>query len=165
MQVSSNTNNLQSLNQHQIQNKSNTPPSIQPVPNDPKYTNGEVYEASQGNAIRQDGELALTPQGETKVNNAQEDQAAQSAAEVQANKDSQRENATNVLAHQSKKSQVEIYLAVATEGNDSPVEQNTAQILESLRDVQKQNNAVEAYATYQTNQNAPVNNLARGLAG
>jgi len=163
MEISSNTNNYQALQQFQLKPEN----SIQPVPKqDPTYSNKEVYEASQGNVHRNNsGELAVTPQGQTNINNAQEEQTTQNQAEVQANKDSQRETATNVLAQQSKKSQVEIYLAVATEGNDSPIENNTAQIIESLRDVQKQNNAVEAYATYQTNQNAPVNNLSRGLAG
>ncbi|MDQ7044823.1 MAG: hypothetical protein Q9M32_02795 [Sulfurimonas sp.] len=153
------SNNSQALNQLQA--------SIQPVrPQEPKYTDGEVYKASQGNIHRNgQGELAITPQGETNINNRQSDAAAQSAAETQANKDSQRESAVDVLARKSNQSQVEIYLAVATDGNYSPVENETASIIESLRDVQKQNNAVEAYATYQTNQNAPVNNLARGLAG
>lgn len=168
MDVSSNTNNYQSLNQQQLQSASKPQNSIQSIPSqDPTYSNKEVYEASQGNIHRNnDGKLAVTPQGETNINNAQEEQAAQSAAEVQANRDSQRESATNVLAKQSQKSQVEIYLAVATEGNqNNPVQNNTAQVIESLRDVQKQNNAVEAYATYRENQNAPANNMARGLVG
>ncbi len=163
MEISNSTSNYQSLQQFQAKS---TPPSIQPVKEEPTYSDKEVYEASQGNINRNsEGELALTPQGETNINNSQEEKETASEAEAQANKDSQRESATNVLAHQSKKSQVEIYLAVATQGNNSPIENNTAQIIESLRDVQKQNNAVEAYATYQTNQNAPSNNVARGLAG
>ena len=162
MEISSNLNNYQSLQQSQVKST----PSTQTPRTEPTYSDKEVYEASQGNINRNsEGKLAITPQGETNINNSQEDKATATTAEVQANKDAQRDNATDVLAHQSKKSQVEIYLAVATEGNDSPIENNTAQVIESLRDVQKQNNAVEAYATYQTNQNTPANNVARGLVG
>lgn len=148
-------------------NTYNNNPSIQPIPKqDPTYSNKEVYEASQGNVVRNNsGELAVTPQGQTNLNNAQEAKATQTAEQVQASKDSQRDNATNILSTQSKKSQVEIYLSVASEGNDNPIENNTASIIESLRDVQKQNNAVEAYAAYKENQNTPANNLARGLVG
>ena len=49
-------------------------------------------------------------------------------------------------------SQVEIYLAVATDGKVDIGDDQTPSIIESLRDVQKQNNAVEAYATYEENQ-------------
>lgn len=154
------SNNYQAMNQYQLQNKPDA--SIQPVPKqDPTYSNKEVYEASQGNLIRNDeGQITTTPQGETNINNAQSEAAAKTVAETQASQDAQRENAANVLAHKSNKSQVEIYLAVAKDGDDT-----TASIIESLRDVQKQNNAVEAYATYQENQNAPANNFARGLTG
>ncbi len=158
MEVSSNTNNIQLQNQVQQQNAK--------PQQDPTYSNKEVSEASQGNLHRNnDGEIAVTAQGKTNINNAKDDKTTELSAEVQANKDSQRETATNVLAAQSKKSQVEIYLAVATQGKDNPIENNTASIIESLRDVQKQNKAVEAFATYQQNQNAPVSNLSRGLAG
>ncbi len=151
MEVSNNTNNYQMLSAQQRH-------VIQPVPQeDPKYTNGEVYEASQGNAIRNnDGELTLTPQGQNNVDNKKAENTAEAQAASEAQKDAQRSTATDYLAHKSKQSQVEIYLAVATDnkvelGNDS-----TASVIESLRDVQKQNNAVEAYATYKENQN-PAN--------
>lgn len=157
MEISSNSNNYQS--------RSGTS-TIQPIPQEQKYTNEEVYKASQGNVSRNsESELAATPQGQLNVNNAQEQKATEDATATQANRDSQRESATNTLAQQSKKSQVEIYLAVATEGNNNPIENNTVDIIESLRDVQKQNNAVEAFATYKENQNTPANNLARGLVG
>jgi len=42
-------------------------------------------------------------------------------------------------------------MAVATNDESSHFNE-TASILETLRDVQKQNNTVEAYATYQENQ-------------
>ena len=142
MQVSSNTNNYQTLNAHQQA-------VTLPVPQEPKYSDKEIYEASQGNISRgKDGSLGLTPQGETNVTNAKDEASAAVSKEAQATKDSQRESATNYLAASSKKSQVEIYLAVASEGKiDSNNE--TADVISSLRDVQKQNNAVQAYATYQ----------------
>jgi len=146
MQVSS-TNNYQAL---QAQQK---PVTIQPVePQEPKYSNDEIYEASQGNAIRnKDGELSLTPQGQTNLNsaNAAKEEAASQAQQAQ--KDSQRGTAVDYLAASSKKSQAEIYLAVATDGKSSS-DNATADVISELRDVQKQNNAVQAYATYQTNQ-------------
>ena len=152
MQISNNTNNFQNMNMYQ---QPATPPSIQPVPNpaEPKVANADLYEASHGNLINnKDGEVVLTPQGENNVAGANAEKSAQSDAEAQATKDAQREYAAGYVAHKSMQSQVEIYLAVATDnkvelGNDS-----TATIIESLRDVQKQNNAVQAYATYQENQ-------------
>ncbi len=148
MEVSSNTNNYQMLSAQQRH-------IIQPVPQeDPTYTNGEVYEASQGNAIRNDdGDITLTPQGQTNVDNKQADNTAQAQAASQAEKDAQRATATDYLAHKSKQSQVEIYLAVATDNKVELGNDDTASIIESLRDVQKQNNAVQSYATYQENQN------------
>ncbi len=143
MQVSSNTNQYQSLQSQQ------QPITIPVEPTDPKYSNKEIYEASQGNVIRGDqGELKLTPQGETNLNSAKDEKASQVAAETQAQKDSARESATGFLAASSKKSQVEIYLAVATDGKASQ-DNATADVISELRDVQKQNNAVQAYATYQ----------------
>jgi len=142
MQVSSNTNQYQTL---QSQQK----PVTLPAPVEPQYSNKEIYEASQGNIIRgKDGQLSLTPQGERNINNAKEDAANKVAQEDQAQKDSARATATNFLAASSQKSQVEIYLAVATEGKVSQ-DNSTADVISSLRDVQKQNNAVAAYAQYQ----------------
>lgn len=130
MQVSSSTNQSQALQTQQ------------------KYTNEEVYKASNGNVARdKDDKLILTPQGQTNLNNAKNDATTQAQAETQANRDSARESATNFLAASSKKSQVEIYLAVATDGTSSS-NNKTADVISELRDVQKQNNAVQAYATY-----------------
>jgi len=146
MEVST-TNNYQMLSTQQR-------PGIQPVPQEPTYSNKEVYEASQGNAIRNDeGEITLTPQGQTNLQSAKAENTAEAEAASQAQKDAQRATATDYLAHQSKKSQVEIYLSVATDSKvDLGSDGDTASIIESLRDVQKQNNAVEAYATYKENQ-------------
>ena len=155
MQITSNTNNYQMLN---AQQKHVTNP-VEP-PKEPTFNNAEIYEASNGNLIRNEGGVVLTPQGQNNVANTQADNAAEKEEIAQDEKNAMRATATDYLAHKSKQSQVEIYLAVATDskvelGNDS-----TASIIESLRDVQKQNNAVEAYATYQENQNNPISNLA-----
>ena len=153
MQVSANTNQYQALQAQQ------QPITLPVEPKDPKYSNSEIYEASQGNLLRgKDGTLELTPQGQTNVNNAKEDLKAEVAAESQAQKDATRATATDFLAASSKKSQVEIYLAVASEGKiDS--DNATADVISSLRDVQKQNNAVQAYATYKEAQQNGIPSL------
>lgn len=158
MEISNQTNNFQALNTHQK-------PITTPVePQKPTYSNEEIYEASQGNLIRNDGEIVLTPQGQNNVSNTQDANAAQEQAQVQEQTDAQRGVAVDYLSAQSKQSQVEIYLAVATDGESSS-DNSTASVIESLRDVQKQNNTVQAFATYQENQNSPVDTFARGLAG
>ena len=142
MQVSSTTNQYQALQTQQH------PVTLPVQPQDPTYSNKEIYEASQGNLIRgKDGEIELTPQGQTNITNAKNDAAQTAASEVQSDKDATRGVAVDYLAASSQKSQVEIYLAVATEGKAS---QNnaTADVISELREVQKQNNAVQAYATY-----------------
>ncbi len=132
---------------------SNQPITLPVQPQEPVYNNKEIYSASQGNAIRgNDGEVKLTPQGETNLN-AKEDVEAQVTAQAQQEqKDAQRGVAVDYLAASSKQSQVEIYLAVATDGAHESNSNATADVLSTLRDVQKQNNAVNAYATYQDNQ-------------
>jgi len=148
MQVSSNANNYQALNAYQ-QPVTQQGAVIQPVPQEPKYSNGEIYEASNGNILRgKDGELGLTPQGETNLNNAKDEKVATAQAEAQAKTDATRGVAVDYLAASSKKSQVEIYLSVATDGSYES-DNKTADVISELRDVQKQNNAVQAYATYQ----------------
>jgi hypothetical protein len=130
MEISAQTNAYQSMNIYQKREY-----SIQPVPN-PEPT--EPIEE-------------LTPEEE--MDARYEEQAAQEMkdAEAQAKKDAQREYAVGYVAHQSKQTQVEIYLSVATDG-DVSLGNDTISILESLRDVQKQNNQVQAYATYQEHQ-------------
>jgi trehalose/maltose hydrolase-like predicted phosphorylase len=122
-------------------------------PNTPKYSSGEVYEASNGNAITdENGKLSITPQGKTNLNNIQEEKATQADELTQAQKDERRGEATQVLAHQSKKSQVEIYMSVATDSDVNLENNTTSSVIETLRETQKQNQAVQAYATYQQNQ-------------
>ena len=143
MEVSGQTNSYQMMNAHQK-------PITTPVePKEPTYGNEEIYEASQGNLIRNDDEIVLTPQGQNNISNAQEDKATEAEAQSEAKRDEQRGVAVDYLGAQSKQSQVEIYLAVAT---DSDGGDSTPSVIESLRDVQKQNQAVEAYAIYKENQ-------------
>ncbi len=145
MEISSQTNNYQ---------QQTTQPIIQPIvnPAQPESKNQNLYEASNGNLINnKDGEIVLTPQGQNNISNKQEDNALEAEAASQEQKDAQRGYATDYLAHKSKQSQMEIYLSVATD-SDVDLGNDTANIIESLRDVQKQNNAVEAYTTYQDNQ-------------
>jgi len=146
MEVSGQTSNYQMMN-------TNQKPITTPVePKEPAYGNKEIYEASQGNLIRNEDKIVLTPQGQNNISNAQEDKATEAEAQTQAKQDQKRENGADYIAHQSKQSQIEIYLSVATD-SDVSVGNDTPSIIETLRDVQKQNNAVEAYATYQENQN------------
>ena len=146
MQVSGNTNNYQTLNTQQQA-------VILPTPQEPKYSDKEIYEGSNGNLARTKDGIGLTPQGQTNVNNQREDSETEASQEVQDKKDAQRGVAVDYLAASSKKSQVEIYLAVATDGKSSS-SNKTADVISTLRDVQKQNNAVQAYATYQETQDS-----------
>ena len=155
MQVSANTNNYQQLNTFQQVNKIQPEQPVAPEKPTTEYSANDVYKASNGNAIAdKEGNLSLTPQGELNVANAQQAKADAAATETQAKKDDVRGNVVDYAAYQSKKSQVEIYLSVAT---DSKVEIGgsdaaTVSVLESLRQTQKENNIVQAYAQYQENQ-------------
>ncbi len=154
MQISSTTNSYQAL---QVQQQ---PVTTLPIKEpEPTYSDKELYDASQGNIIRNnDGEIGLTPQGETNLNNSQETKANEEAQAQQAQRDDRRGTATDYVAINSKKSQVEIYLAVATDGEVSS-NNETVNVINELRDVQKQNNTVQAYATYQENQAVGINPL------
>jgi len=156
MNVSASTNNYQSINAYQ-QPKNHIQPVTPEQPIAPErptteYSPNDIYKASNGNAIAdKDGNLYLTPQGELNIANAKQTKVDAQEAEEQAKKDANRGVAADYIGYQSKKSQVEIYLSVAA---NSKVDLNdgTATIIESLRETQKQNNAVEAYAQYQENQ-------------
>ena len=133
-----------------MQVSSQTQPIPMPIVVSPREErfNENIYEASNGNIINtEDGELALTPQGQTNLDNKKEDNALDAQVQTQEQKDQQRANATDYLAHKSMQSQVEIYLAVSTDSHSD----KTPSVIESLRDVQKQNSAVEAYAVYEEN--------------
>jgi len=154
MEISNQINNYQALSSYQQKKE---PEVTLPVePKDPKYTAGEIYEASNGNLISdKQGNISVTPQGQNNIDNAAQEKETQAAAAKQEQKDELRGVAVDYTAAQSKKSQVEIYLAVATDGEvEIGGNNDTASIIESLRDVQKQNNTIEAYATYKENQNS-----------
>ncbi len=145
MQVSSQANSFAAMNAYQQ--------PVQPTLPKPEYNSRDVYEASNGNMIAgKDGGLALTPQGELNARNKRDAKVEQTQEEEQAKKDEQRGLAVDYLESQSKKSRAEIYLSVSHDSKESSLG-STANIISSLRDVQKQNNAVQAYATYQENQN------------
>ena len=153
MEVSSHSNNYQAINAYQKSRDEAVTLTVEP--SDPKYTASEVYEASNGNLISdKEGNLVLTPQGQNNINNAVDAKKAEADAAEKEKDDALRGVAVDYTAAQSVKSQVEIYLAVATDNKVELSDDSTVSILESLRDVQKQNNAVEAYATYKENQQA-----------
>jgi len=132
MEISNQTNNYQTLNMQQ------KPISIQPVPNEDKPS------------------LEVSPEKRLDIENTINDKQTEATDKTQAEKDQLRMAMVNDLEKQSKKTQVEIYLSVAT---DSKVElggNSTIDSLNILRDVQKQNNSVAAYATYQENQNGDM---------
>ena len=158
MNVSSSTNSYQNINAYQQQNTHAKPVEPeQPIAPTTEYSASEVYKASNGNAIAdKDGNLSLTPQGELNVSNAQQAKTDEAAAEVQAKKDDVRGTVVDYAAYQSKKSQVEIYLAVATDSKVEVGSDSTPSILENLRQTQKENNIVQAYAQYQENQQGAV---------
>lgn len=123
-----------------------------PVEPKPQYSPEDIYEASHGNLISdKHGNISFTPEGELNVKNAHKEAADAAAEEAQAKRDDFRESAVDYVAYQSKKSQAEIYLSVAT-NSDVDLGNDLADTLENLRDIQEQNNAVEAYAQYQENQ-------------
>ncbi|MCD6433881.1 MAG: hypothetical protein J7L21_07550 [Sulfurimonas sp.] len=138
-----------------MQVSNQTQPTPIPIVISPKEErfNGDIYEASHGNLINsKDGDIALTPQGQNNLDDKKESNALEAQAETQAKRDQQRDFAAGYLAHKSMQSQIEIYLAVATDSKVDLGNDKTPSIIESLRDVQRQNNAVEAYATYKENQ-------------
>jgi len=153
MEVATQTNNYQMLNAYK--QNSDGPVTLPVEPKEPTYSLGDIYDASQGNLISdREGNISLTPQGEVNLGNAIDDKKTQVEQEEQAKKDAFRSSVVDYVGMQSKKSQAEIYLSVATDSDmDLGGAKDTAQVLESLRDIQKQNNLVQAYAIYKENQN------------
>lgn len=156
MNVSNVQNNYQTLNSYQRpvvpEQPVEKPPIEKPTT---EYSPGEVYKASKGNIIAdREGNLSLTPQGELNVANAKQARADAATAELQEKKDNLRGFVVDYAAYQSKKTQVEIYLAVATQNSDIDININhkSINVVESLRETQKQNNIVQAYTQYQENQ-------------
>ncbi|SFV63808.1 hypothetical protein MNB_SM-6-480 [hydrothermal vent metagenome] len=164
MNVSTSVNSYQNMNVYQQQRDATILPIVNPIAPPPErptteYSPGEVYKASDGNAIAdRDGNLYLTPQGKLNISKAKQAEAETAAAEAQAKKDAIRGTFVDYVGYQSKKSQVEIYLSVATD-SDVEIGSDIKLTLESLRDIQKQNNTVQAYAQYQENQLGAANPL------
>jgi len=90
----------------------------------------------------------LSPENRLKVQNYVQNAVDSKATEAQDKRDTQRAAVVGLAGLESKKSQVEIYLSVATEDNVS-IQNNTINSLETYRDIQRQNNAVQAYAANQ----------------
>jgi uncharacterized protein (UPF0264 family) len=153
MEVTAQNNSYQMLNAYQ--QKREMPVTTPVEPKDPNYKPGDVYEASNGNLISdKTGNVYLTPQGQNNLNDALDAKKTEATDSIQEQKDSLRAYAMDYTAAQSKKSQAEIYLSVATDSDVDLTSGDTASVIENLREVQKQNNTVEAYATYKQNQNA-----------
>ena len=152
MEVSTQMNSFQMLNTYQQRREG--PVTLPVEPKVPDYSPSEIYKASNGNLISdREGNLSLTPQGETNLNNIKNEREAAAAQEAEAAKDEKRANFVNYIGMQSKKTQAEIYLSVAADTKvDLGVDESTIRLIESLRDVQKQNNIVQAYASYKENQ-------------
>jgi hypothetical protein len=130
MQVSNQVNSYEAIKAYQQ-------PTIQPViPENPVQKPVDKPE--------------LSPEKQLELERQLQAERDAKAAEEQAQKDQLREYAVGVTGYRSKQTQAEIYLSVATE-SDVSLGSDT-KVLESLRDVQKQNNAIQAYAAYQENQ-------------
>jgi len=143
MEISSQINDFQAMTVHQK-------PITAPV---------EVQE----NLISQGGEVALSSEKQNTISNAKDEKSAQDAVQTQEQNNTQASVAVDYLGAKAEQSQTEIYLAVATQSEESS-KSSTASAVESLRNVQKQNNELEAYVAYKENQNNPVESFARGLA-
>ena len=94
----------------------------------------------------------LSPEDQLKQDREKQAQLDAHAAERQAKKDAQRESAVSFIAHESKQTQAEIYLSVMADSKVNLGNDDLVGTIEVLRDVQKQNNTVAAYATYAENQ-------------
>ena len=94
----------------------------------------------------------LSPEEQLKQDREKQAKLDSLAAESEAKKDAQREAAVGFIAHESIKTQAEIYLSVAAESKVDLGGSSVVDGIATLRDLQKQNNAVAAYATYQENQ-------------
>jgi len=93
-------------------------------------------------------EETLSPQEEAQAREEKVDNTISLNEELQAQADEQRQLLVASVAHQSKQTQAEIYLAVALE-EDVNLSTKNSMMLESLHQTQEQNNAVKAYAAYQ----------------
>jgi len=92
----------------------------------------------------------ISEETESKINDKIQEYRDEAISKEISEKDKQREVATTIAGHQSKKDQIEIYLAVAT---DKDVElTDTRKAVENLQDIKKENDVVKNIATYKENQ-------------
>ena len=134
MQVSNQTNTYTSMNMYQQPVEQRGGAVIQPI----------IPEV--------DPTPELSPEDQLKQDSEKQAQLDAQAAESQAKKDAQREAAAGLIAHESKQTQAEIYLSVMADSKVSLGNDDLVGTIEVLRDIQKQNNTVAAYATYAENQ-------------
>jgi len=91
--------------------------------------------------------LELSPEDELKMQHAKEEAARKAEEEKEEKIAKLKALMAQYTKEQSIKSQIEIYLSVAT---DSDVDMgNDSNILDILRDIQDQNNSMHGYETYQ----------------
>ena len=88
----------------------------------------------------------LDPEKAMELQDRLEEAKSDLAASEEAKRDEIRQLAVGYTAIQSKKSQFEIYMTGTTEENPS-----TVKFMQTLRDIQEQNNTIKAYAAYQEN--------------
>jgi biotin synthase-related radical SAM superfamily protein len=80
-----------------------------------------------------------------------QEKLAQAKESLEEKKDDTRAFLADYAGVQSKKSQWDIYMSVMTQSDVDTSDDGTINFLEELRDVQKQNNTVEAYVLYAQN--------------
>jgi hypothetical protein len=137
MQVDSSMNNYATLMQYQR-------PSIPEQPEEspitiPEFDDQEIIETIKD--VTQEIKNNLQDNLEEKVTDYED--------ENQAKKDNTRAFLADYAGVQSKKNQWDIYMSVMTDSEVDTSNDNSINFLKNLRDVQEQNNRVEAYALYQ----------------
>ena len=137
MQVDSSMNNYATLMQYQR-------PSIPEQPQEspitiPEFDDQEIIETIKD--VTQEIKNNLQDNLEEKVTDYED--------ENQAKKDNTRAFLADYAGVQSKKNQWDIYMSVMTDSEVDTSNDNSINFLKNLRDVQEQNNRVEAYALYQ----------------
>jgi hypothetical protein len=137
MQVDSSMNNYATLMQYQR-------PSIPEQPEEspitiPEFDDQEIIETIKD--VTQEIKNNLQDNLEEKVIDYED--------ENQAKKDNTRAFLADYAGVQSKKNQWDIYMSVMTDSEVDTSNDNSINFLKNLRDVQEQNNRVEAYALYQ----------------
>jgi len=93
----------------------------------------------------------LSPENRLKLQDRIEEIVDEKEAAEQAEKDALRELTAQYVGTQSKKTQWEIYMSVATDSAVDLDDGDGIEFIRTLRDIQTQNNLVKAYAAYQEN--------------